>query len=166
MQYCHSHSVMFVDTWSLLTFAPSPHRVAFGSIVVITVVMVRPVQSKNEMQVSHVSTECDYPLGAGAKDMIEDSWAVSQVCWKISRTARNKNIFFVSLHVGETNVTDSRGQSTHVQVTNIKSALRVGQKVFLGLPLFFRHWTTNYCNCHCNHFKGWKKYRDTRDEAV
>lgn len=30
-------------------------------------------------QVSHVSTECDYPLGAEAKDMIEDSWAVSQV---------------------------------------------------------------------------------------
>lgn len=31
-------------------------------------------------QVSHVSTECDYPLGAEAKDMIEDEWAVSQVC--------------------------------------------------------------------------------------
>lgn len=30
-------------------------------------------------QVSHVSTECDYPLGAEAKDMIEDEWAVSQV---------------------------------------------------------------------------------------
>lgn len=30
-------------------------------------------------QVSHVSTECEYPLGAEAKDMIEDEWAVSQV---------------------------------------------------------------------------------------
>lgn len=27
-----------------------------------------------------MSTECDYPLGAEAKDMIEDEWAVSQVC--------------------------------------------------------------------------------------
>lgn len=30
-------------------------------------------------QVSHVSTECDYPLGVEPKDMIEDEWAVSQV---------------------------------------------------------------------------------------
>ena len=30
-------------------------------------------------QVSHVSTECDYPLGAEAKDFIEDEWAISQV---------------------------------------------------------------------------------------
>lgn len=26
-----------------------------------------------------MSTACDYPLGAEAKDMIEDEWAVSQV---------------------------------------------------------------------------------------
>lgn len=32
-------------------------------------------------QVSHVSTECDYPLGVEAKDMIEDEWAVSQACF-------------------------------------------------------------------------------------
>ncbi|CAM9556494.1 unnamed protein product [Ascophyllum nodosum] len=30
-------------------------------------------------QVSHVSTECDYPMGQEAKDAIEDEWAVSQV---------------------------------------------------------------------------------------
>lgn len=30
-------------------------------------------------QVSHVSTECDYPLGESAKDQIPDEWAVSQV---------------------------------------------------------------------------------------
>lgn len=37
------------------------------------------------MQVSHVSTECDYPLGAEAKDMVEDEWAVSQVRVRVSR---------------------------------------------------------------------------------
>lgn len=26
-----------------------------------------------------MSTECDYPMGAEAKDMIEDEWAISQV---------------------------------------------------------------------------------------
>lgn len=30
-------------------------------------------------QVSHVSTECDYPLGQEAKASIQDEWAVSQV---------------------------------------------------------------------------------------
>ena len=41
----------------------------------------RPLLSRRLLtQVSHVSTECDYPLGAEAKDMIEDEWAVSQVC--------------------------------------------------------------------------------------
>jgi hypothetical protein len=30
-------------------------------------------------QVSHVSTECDYPLGEKREDVIPDEWAVSQV---------------------------------------------------------------------------------------
>ncbi|CAM9286217.1 unnamed protein product [Phaeothamnion confervicola] len=30
-------------------------------------------------QVSHVSTECDYPLGATTADTIADEWAVSQI---------------------------------------------------------------------------------------
>jgi hypothetical protein len=30
-------------------------------------------------QVSHVSTECDYPLGEKQEDVIPDEWAVSQV---------------------------------------------------------------------------------------
>ena len=36
-------------------------------------------------QVSHVSTECDYPMGQEARDAIEDEWAVSQViCRRLS----------------------------------------------------------------------------------
>ena len=45
-------------------------------------------------QVSHVSTECEYPLGAEAKDMIEDEWAVSQVSviYRISDIGSNVSL--------------------------------------------------------------------------
>ncbi|CAN0463392.1 unnamed protein product [Ectocarpus sp. 12 AP-2014] len=47
-------------------------------------------------QVSHVSTECDYPLGAEAKDMIEDEWAVSQVKSCVDYAHGSKLVTFLS----------------------------------------------------------------------
>ncbi|CAM9122099.1 unnamed protein product [Sphacelaria rigidula] len=47
-------------------------------------------------QVSHVSTECDYPLGAEPKDMIEDEWAVSQVKSCVDYCHDNSMVAFLS----------------------------------------------------------------------
>ncbi|CAM9114501.1 unnamed protein product [Discosporangium mesarthrocarpum] len=47
-------------------------------------------------QVSHISTECDYPLGAEDKDVIDDEWAISQVKSSVDYSHNSPLVTFFS----------------------------------------------------------------------